>query len=51
MGDVLHLPPRLSRERIDGAIDLLVRQGRAERVTIDGKPGVRLLPGSGRGEC
>ena len=31
------------RVKTSGAIDLLVDQGRAERVVIDGKPGVRLI--------
>ena len=31
------------RQKVSGAIDLLVAQGRAERTVVDGKPGVRLL--------
>ena len=31
------------RRKTSGAIDLLVAEGRAERVVIDGKPGVRLI--------
>lgn len=31
------------RTRTSAAIDLLVSQGRVERVVIDGKPGVRLV--------